>query len=406
MRSTSISSGLLGIALLALPAFALQTDTAPLQASETASSKPASSFSGLAGDRWGVSYFPNVPLTRHDGREVRFFDDLIAGKVVVINFIYTTCPDVCPMETARLAEIQEILGDRIGRDVFMLSITIDPDHDTPEVLSEYRARFGARDGWGFFTGKEADILTLRKKLGLYIDEIEKDPSDHNLNMLIGNQATGHWLKRSPFDNPYVLATQIGSWLSDYRQGSEGTADMQDAPAALPNMTRAESLYRSHCLVCHRVGESDGLLRIGPNLMGITERRDPDWLKRWIKEPDAMLLEGDPIAMGLFEAYAQIPMPNLGLMDNEVDLLIEFLAAESRRATTIQTNAAILETQDKEIPECCQKEENGVIEVEALAESETAPEAPVEGQPLWERLAFILGSLCAVSALIIERQRGR
>jgi hypothetical protein len=147
-----------------------------------------------------------------------------------------------------------------------------------------------------------------------------------------------------------------------------------------------------------------LLRVGPNLMGITERRDPDWLKRWIKEPDAMLLEGDPIAMGLFEAYAQIPMPNLGLMDNEVDLLIEFLAAESRRATTIQTNAAILETQDKEIPECCQKEENGVIEVEALAESETAPEAPVEGQPLWERLAFTLGSLCAVSALIIEARR--
>ena len=97
-----------------------------------------------------------------------------------------------------------------------------------------------------------------------------------------------------------------------------------------------------------------------------------------------------------------------LFDRIVTGLIEFLAAESRRATTIQTNAAILETQDKEIPECCQKEENGVIELEgeALAESETAPEAPVEGKPLWERLAFTLGSLCAVSALIIERQRGR
>jgi protein SCO1/2 len=146
----------------------------------------------LAGNRWGAQYFPNVELTTHDGRSVRFFDDMIEGRVVVLNFIYTACPDACPMETARLAEVQEILGDRIGEDVFMYSITIDPDRDTPEVLAEYRSRFGARDGWTFLTGDEEDILLLRRKLGLYIEEEGKAETDHNLNMLIGNQATGHW----------------------------------------------------------------------------------------------------------------------------------------------------------------------------------------------------------------------
>src|SRR5262245_27302386 len=73
------------------------------------------------GARWGADYFPNVELTTHEGKSVRFFDDLIAGKVVMINFIYTSCPDACPLETARLAEVQDVLGERVGRDVFFYS---------------------------------------------------------------------------------------------------------------------------------------------------------------------------------------------------------------------------------------------------------------------------------------------
>ncbi len=86
------------------------------------------------GARWGASYFPNVPLVTHEGKSVRFFDDLIKDKVVLINFVYTSCEDSCPLETARLAVVQRILGDRVGRDVFMYSITVDPETDTPEVL--------------------------------------------------------------------------------------------------------------------------------------------------------------------------------------------------------------------------------------------------------------------------------
>src|SRR4051812_15743580 len=79
---------------------------------------------------WGKNYFPNVPLVTQDGKQVRFFDDLIKGKVVAINFIFTGCPASCGMETARLRQVQDLLGDRVGKDVFFLSISNDPDNDT------------------------------------------------------------------------------------------------------------------------------------------------------------------------------------------------------------------------------------------------------------------------------------
>ncbi len=103
----------------------------------------AGEAAGKAGSVWGADYFPNVPLVTHEREIVRFFDDLIKEKVVVINFIFTRCPDVCPLETARLLEVQKILGDRVGKDVFMYSITIEPDYDTPEVLKRYAKKFPA-----------------------------------------------------------------------------------------------------------------------------------------------------------------------------------------------------------------------------------------------------------------------
>src|ERR1700752_4043479 len=66
--------------------------------------------------RWGANYFPNVTLTTQDGRSVRFYDDLIKGKIVAINLIYTSCEYNCPLETARLAQVQKLLGDRMGKD--------------------------------------------------------------------------------------------------------------------------------------------------------------------------------------------------------------------------------------------------------------------------------------------------
>src|SRR5438105_15291565 len=87
-----------------------------------------------SGGPWGVDYFPNVPLTTQDGKVVRFYDDLLKGKSVAINLIYTRCSASCPLETAKLAQLQKIMGDRVGKDIFFYSISIDPKNDTPEVL--------------------------------------------------------------------------------------------------------------------------------------------------------------------------------------------------------------------------------------------------------------------------------
>ncbi len=247
-----------------------------------------------ASSPWGEDYFPNTELITHDGETVHFFDDLVEDRVVVINFIYTSCPDVCPLETAQLTRVQHILGDRLGKDVFFYSITIDPDVDTPEVLSEYRDRFGAN--WTFLTGDEDEIIELRRKLGLYVEEIQDGSNNHNVNMIIGNQSTGRWMKRSPFENPHVLADQIGNWLTDWRAPPKGD-DYANAPA-LRNIPTGERLFRTRCATCHTITgvEQDGAL--GPDLLGVTERRDMNWLVNWVRAPDKMLRKKDPIAMAL------------------------------------------------------------------------------------------------------------
>ena len=123
-----------------------------------------------AANPWGADYFPNVPLTTQDGKTVRFYDDLLKGKSVAINVIFTTCTDVCPLETANLVQLTKLLGDRVGKDVRLYSISIDPKRDTPEVLKAYAEKFGAGGpGWLFLTGKAEDIKLITKKLALIRD---------------------------------------------------------------------------------------------------------------------------------------------------------------------------------------------------------------------------------------------
>jgi len=288
-----------------------------------------------AGSIWGADYFPNVPLITHEGKTVRFFDDLIKDKVVAVNFIFTSCPDSCSLETARMRKVQELLGDRVGQDVFMYSITIDPEADTPEVLNEYAGRFQIAPGWLFLTGKEADITLIRKKLGVYIEEIQsEDSTDHNLTLVIGNQKTGRWMKRSPFENPYILATQIGNWLHNWKLPSKEQRDYADAPE-LRKISTGESLFRTRCVSCHTIGEDEALTAdkqsIGPDLLGVTLKRDRAWLIRWLTEPDKMLAEKDPLAMKLYAQYNNMPMPNLRLTDLEIQSLLSYIEEKSLSA---------------------------------------------------------------------------
>ena len=143
-------------------------------------------------------YFPNVPLQTHDGRSVRFYDDLIKGRKVIINFTFTSCTNTCPRTTANLARVQELLGDRVGRDIFIVSISINPETDTPAMLKVYAEKFHARPGWTFATGKIEDIDSIRRRLGLY------DSPDYTQHMGIvtfGNEPEGKWASAPALDSP-------------------------------------------------------------------------------------------------------------------------------------------------------------------------------------------------------------
>ena len=273
---------------------------------------------------WGRNYFPNVTLVTEDGEKLKFFDDLIENKVVAINFIYTTCEDSCPLETAQLKRVYDILGARMGKDIFFYSISIDAETDNPEVLKAYKQKFKIGSGWTFLTGKEAEIVQLRKKFGLYIDDLPSD-TDHNISMIIGNQASGRWMKRSPFENPHVLATQLGDWLHNWKPKTKVSSNSYTEAPQLRKFKTGETLFRTRCSACHSFG-SDG---VGPDLMMTTEKHDRKWLSRWIKEPDKMLAEKDPLATALMRKY-RIPMPNMRLNDQDVEAVIAYIEAESER----------------------------------------------------------------------------
>jgi protein SCO1/2 len=155
--------------------------------------------------------FPNVTLTTHEGTEVRFYQDLIKGKIVLINFMYATCTNSCPTFTANLVRVQRLFGNRIGRDVFMYSISLDPEHDTPEVLSQYVKNYSVQPGWTFLTGSTADITTLRRRLGLRdLDPVvDADKSQHIGVVLYGDERFDRWAACPALSEPREIVKYVG-----------------------------------------------------------------------------------------------------------------------------------------------------------------------------------------------------
>lgn len=279
----------------------------------------------FADSRYGANYFPNVPLTTQNGATVHFYDDLLKGKIVAIDLIYTHCQYACPLETARLAQVQRLLGDRVGKDIYFYSISIDPDRDSPQVLKEYAEKFHAGPGWLFLTGKKEDIELISKKLGLYSEPDPADKDGHTPSLLIGNEATGQWMRNSALDNPKFMAITIGQWLSTW-QSSALTAGKSYADAPKLDINdHGKYVFATHCAACHNVGRGDA---IGPDLLGITKLRPREWLMRFIERPDLVLAAKDPIATDLFAKYKQVRMPNLNLGETDAAALLAFLEAQS------------------------------------------------------------------------------
>lgn len=290
-------------------------------------------------------FFTNLPLITHTGEEVAFFDDMLKDRIVVVNFFYTTCTDLCSLSTARLAQVYDWLGERMGRDVFFVSITLDPENDTPESLATFAEGFNIDKGWTFLTGSRENIDTIRFKLG----EKARALNLHRSDMVIGNARTGVWRRSSVMGSLTVALESILELDPVYAATPKLSAEELAASLAIDTSYDlaahpGEALFLRACASCHTIGAGR---KFGPDLAAVTLRRDADWLRRFIMDPDLMLKSGDPIAAALNADYPGVMMPNLGLGPADArDLLVYLAAADAQLAADEQAQAAAFEAFEK------------------------------------------------------------
>lgn len=148
-------------------------------------------------------YFTDTVLTSHTGDKLKFYSDVLEGRTVIISFMFTTCEDACPLINATLQRLQERLKDRMGKDIFIVSITVDPKVDTSTVLASYRKQYKAGPGWLFLTGSEKNIETVSTKMGQVFDK-----EAHLTALLVGNTKSARWRKIPAHLSDTVIATQV------------------------------------------------------------------------------------------------------------------------------------------------------------------------------------------------------
>jgi cytochrome oxidase Cu insertion factor (SCO1/SenC/PrrC family) len=159
-------------------------------------------------------YFTDTKLLDQDGREVRFYTDALRGKIVLISFIYTNCTDICPVLMHNLSDVQDSLGDRFGVDVFFVSISVDPEDDTPEELKRYGERYNAKPGWTFLTGPKKDVDAVVKRFG----EFQEDFEDHSMTFVLGDVKNARWSKMRGDLPPEAVLPRIRDLLSRREAG--------------------------------------------------------------------------------------------------------------------------------------------------------------------------------------------
>jgi protein SCO1/2 len=171
---------------------------------------------GRASDR-----FSNIWLTTQHGERVRFYDDLVRDRVVLINFMYTTCPLICPGTAAQLSRLNDLFGEHAGRDIRVLSISIDPEVDTADKLKAYWEAFGSKPGWLFLTGDYDEIDRLRHELGVYDPDpiIDADKTQHAGIVTFGNDRTDRWAALPALTNLNDLARAIRRFTWDDQWGA-------------------------------------------------------------------------------------------------------------------------------------------------------------------------------------------
>jgi protein SCO1/2 len=262
-----------------------------------------------------------------DARPLRFYDDLIKGRIVVISFMYTSCNSICPLAIARLAEVQERLRAAAGRDYHFISISIDPIPDTPERLKEHAKVFGVGPGWTFVTGEPANVDLIRWKLG---ERSGAAITLHKNEVLIYNDVTGEWNRDSAFSDIDQLARTI-SIMDPAVRAAESARPPQAAPAPHESASLGlpgQALFIKACASCHTIGEGR---KVGPDLSGLTIRRDRDWIVRYLMAPDRLRKANDPTALALRREYPTVRMPTLSLSEDDIADLLSYIERRPKAA---------------------------------------------------------------------------
>jgi len=158
----------------------------------------------------GQKYFTDVELINQNGEKMRFYSDLLKGKVVIINSFFATCQGSCLPLNQNLAKVQEALGDRLGKDVYIVSISVDPTVDTPPNLKEYAKKLKARPCWFFLTGAKENVDFALKKIGQFVP----DKQDHLNIFIIGNERTGLWKKAFGLAKSEEIVKVVESVVND------------------------------------------------------------------------------------------------------------------------------------------------------------------------------------------------
>ena len=163
-----------------------------------------------AGETAAHKYFTDVELVNQNGEKMRLYSDLLQGKVVIINSFFATCAGACLPLNRNLQKVQQALGERIGKDVNIISISVDPTVDTPASLKEYAKKLNSRTGWYFLTGDKENVDLALKKIGQFVD----NKQDHLNIFIIGNERTGLWKKAFGLSNSDELVKVVESVIND------------------------------------------------------------------------------------------------------------------------------------------------------------------------------------------------
>ncbi len=168
--------------------------------------------SASAQDEENRRFFTDLKVITHEGQELRFYSDLLKDKVVLVSFFYINCPTAQPVLTTNF-RLQGMLEERLGKELFLLTISVDPEKDGPDAIREFAGKFNPRPGWLFLTGKKENMDVINRKLGNTLAL----PEGHLRMFLLGNPRTGHWMKLPETAPPMGVADGLRALLAEGRE---------------------------------------------------------------------------------------------------------------------------------------------------------------------------------------------